>query len=68
MHGKHYETSAEYDQRLKIFAENAEMVSKHNRENHSYTSMSSCPSNYSKDHIHPMQRVAGILICILASV
>ena len=44
VYGKQYETSTEYDWRLEIFAENAEIVSKHNSEDHSYTSMSSCPS------------------------
>lgn len=50
-YGKQYETSTEYDQRLEIFAENAEIVSKHNSEDHSYTSMSSCPSINSKDFV-----------------
>ena len=40
VYGKQYETSTEYDKRLEIFAENAEIVSKHNSEKHSYTSMS----------------------------
>ena len=39
VYGKQYETYTEYDRRLEIFAENAEIVSKHNSEEHSYTSM-----------------------------
>ena len=40
-YGKEYATSTEYDKRLEIFTQNAEMVSKHNSEKHSYSSMSS---------------------------
>lgn len=38
VHGRQYQSSSEYDERLAIFEQNAEMVFKHNSEEHSYTS------------------------------
>ena len=43
MHGKQYDSTVEYDQRLKIFMDNADMVAKHNSGKSSYTSTSSHP-------------------------
>ena len=48
MHGKNYESSSEYDERLEIFSQNADIVAKHNSEQHSYTSRSAmqCTARY----------------------
>ena len=37
-YGRKYATGGEYDERLKIFSENAKMVFEHNAGEHSYTS------------------------------
>ncbi len=38
VYGREYATETEYDERLKIFSQNAKMVFKHNAGKHSYTS------------------------------